>query len=105
MEIQIILITCLIGYLIGSIQPAYFLGKLKGVDIREHGSKNAGAANTSMTLGWGFGFLTAIIDILKAAVAVHIVRCCVLGLPLNIISPDSFTFLPFLGGNFSVLFI
>ena len=61
MEFQSILITCLIGYLIGSIQPAYFLGKLKGVDIREHGSKNAGAANTSMTLGWGLGFLTALI--------------------------------------------
>ena len=103
MEIQSIFITCLIGYLIGSIQPAYFLGKLKGVDIREHGSKNAGAANTSMTLGWGLGFLTALVDILKAAVAVHIVRYYILGLPLNIISPDNFTFLPFLAGAMAVI--
>lgn len=103
MEVQNILITCVIGYLLGSIQPAFFLGKLKGIDIREHGSKNAGAANTSMTLGWGLGFLTAVLDILKATAAVHIVRCCILGEAFSMTSPGSFTFLPFLGGAMAVV--
>ena len=103
MEVQQILITCIIGYLLGSIQPAFFLGKLKGIDIREHGSKNAGAANTSMTLGWGLGFLTAVFDILKATAAVHIVRCCILGEAFSLTAPGSFTLLPFLGGAMAVV--
>ena len=103
METQSIIIACVIGYLLGSIQPAYFLGKLKGMDIREHGSKNAGAANTSMTLGWGLGFLTAVIDILKATAAVHIVKCCMLGEPFSLTSPESFTILPFLAGALAVV--
>ena len=40
-----------IGYLIGSVSPSYFLGKLKGVDIREIGTKNAGTTNTYRMLG------------------------------------------------------
>ena len=103
MDAQNIIITCVIGYLMGSIQPAYLIGKLKGIDIREHGSKNAGAANTSMTLGWGLGFLTALLDILKAAAAVHLVRCFLTSEPFNLITPESFTFLPFLGGAMAVL--
>ena len=103
MDAQSIIVTCVIGYLMGTIQPAYLIGKLKGIDIREHGSKNAGAANTSMTLGWGLGFLTALLDILKAAAAVHLVRCFLTSEPFNLITPESFTFLPFLGGAMAVL--
>ena len=44
-------LSILIGYLIGSISPAFILGKvLKGVDIREHGDKNAGTTNTKNVL-------------------------------------------------------
>tara|TARA_Y100001936_G_scaffold189177_1_gene187629 strand:- start:779 stop:1423 length:645 start_codon:yes stop_codon:yes gene_type:complete len=103
MDALSIILTCLIGYLMGTIQPAYFLGKMKGIDIREHGSKNAGAANTSMTLGWSLGFLTALLDILKATVAVHLVRCLVVCEPFNLLCPESYTFLPFLGGAMAVI--
>ena len=103
MDAQNIIITCVIGYLLGSIQPAYLIGKLKGIDIREHGSKNAGAANTSMTLGWGLGFLTALLDILKAAAAVHLVRCFLTHETFNLLTPENFMFLPFLGGAMAVL--
>ena len=34
-----------IGYLFGNFQTAYILGKLKGIDIREYGSGNAGTTN------------------------------------------------------------
>jgi len=81
---------------VGSIQPAFFIGKLKGIDIREHGSKNAGAANTTMTLGWGLGILTGVIDVLKATLVVYLFA--------NLYpSPDSYPILPFLAGTMAVV--
>lgn len=55
------------GYLFGSINAGFILGKMvKGIDIREHGSFNAGASNATIVLGWPYGFATAAFDILKA---------------------------------------
>jgi glycerol-3-phosphate acyltransferase PlsY len=60
-----------IAYLLGSIPTAVWLGKMKyGVDVREHGSKNAGATNTFRVLGKKPGIVVLIIDILKGFVAV-----------------------------------
>ena len=43
--------VCLcIGYVFGLFQTAYILGKVKGIDIREHGSGNAGTTNTLRVL-------------------------------------------------------
>lgn len=68
-----IFIAILIGYAFGCIQTAYLVGKLKaGIDIRHHGSKNAGASNVTMTLGWKYGVFTAVMDILKGTIAVLI---------------------------------
>lgn len=62
------------GYLLGTISPSYFLAKkVKKVDIREHGSKNAGTSNVTMLLGWKYGVLTAVIDVLKGMFAVYII--------------------------------
>ncbi len=96
MELYSVLITCLIGYMIGSIQPAFFIGKIKGIDIREHGSKNAGAANTTITIGWGWGFFTAVFDILKAT-------ACVLFISYLYPNNEAYSLLPFLGGAASIL--
>tara|TARA_B100000959_G_C14854773_1_gene571646 strand:- start:250 stop:840 length:591 start_codon:yes stop_codon:yes gene_type:complete len=90
------MIVILIGYLIGSIQPAFFIGKLKGIDIRDHGSKNAGAANTTMTLGWALGISTGCIDVLKATFTVYLI--------LNLYpTPTVYPVLPFLGGVMAVI--
>jgi len=59
----------LIGYAFGLIQTAYFIGKAHGIDIREHGSKGAGATNTNRVLGRKAGILVFIVDILKTVVA------------------------------------
>ncbi len=60
----------LIGYLIGSIPTSIWLGKkFHGIDIREHGSKNAGATNTFRVLGRKLGWAVLVIDILKGTVA------------------------------------
>lgn len=59
------------AYILGSIPTAVWVGKAKyGLDIREHGSKNAGATNTFRVLGKKAGRVVLSIDVLKGAVAV-----------------------------------
>ncbi len=56
---------CLISYLVGAIPFGLVIGKIAGVDVREHGSKNIGATNVSRTLGKGLGALTLLFDLVK----------------------------------------
>lgn len=68
-------ISILIGYAIGCFQTAFILGKIiKKVDIREHGSGNAGATNAIRVLGWKLGMTTFFADIIKGIIAVLIAR-------------------------------
>lgn len=64
-----IVLCSLMGYLIGNINPAYILSRLKGFDIREKGSGNAGASNVTMVMGKKAGVFTALFDIFKAFTA------------------------------------
>jgi glycerol-3-phosphate acyltransferase PlsY len=54
-----------LGFLSGSIPFGLLLGKLKGTDIRDHGSGNIGATNVFRILGKKFGVLCLILDLLK----------------------------------------
>jgi len=59
------------GYLLGSISFSYLFGKwLRGIDIRKHGSGNAGATNTLRVLGKGPAVLVLVLDALKGVLAV-----------------------------------
>lgn len=60
----------LIGYLIGAINPSYIIAKLRGFDIREKGSKNAGASNALILFGKVLGVGCALFDIAKAVFAI-----------------------------------
>ena len=60
------LICIVMGYAIGAINPAFFIAKLHGMDIRKSGSKNAGASNTLILFGKLQGLLCALFDIAKA---------------------------------------
>lgn len=53
------------SYILGGIPTGYIIGRLKGIDIRKHGSGNPGTANVYRTLGKGPGILTFSIDFLK----------------------------------------
>lgn len=74
MEVIQYILVSLIGYLFGCFQTAYIIGRLKqNIDIRLHGSNNAGASNVTRVLGWKYGIITAIFDILKGTAAVIVV--------------------------------
>lgn len=62
------------AYLIGSFPTSFILTKmLKGIDIRDAGSKNAGATNVLRTVGKMPALVTLIADILKGVLAVTVV--------------------------------
>lgn len=70
---MVFLIVIFIGYILGSIPSAVWVGKLfHGIDIREHGSKNAGATNTFRVFGNKSGTIVLSIDILKGYTAASI---------------------------------
>lgn len=71
---MIYIICAIAGYLLGSINPSIIISKVKGTDIRKHGSGNAGATNTLRTFGVGAAVLAVIIDILKGIAAVLLAR-------------------------------
>ncbi len=64
-----IFVCLLLGYCLGSISPSFLIGKLRGFDVRESGSGNAGASNTIILVGKFAGLIVALLDILKAACA------------------------------------
>jgi acyl phosphate:glycerol-3-phosphate acyltransferase len=59
------LLSLALGYFCGSIPFGWFAGKLHGIDIREHGSKNIGATNVIRVCGKGIGIPVFILDVLK----------------------------------------
>ena len=61
-----ILLTIILSYLLGSIATAVWAGKIfHKVDVREHGSRNAGATNVIRVLGWKTGVPVLLIDVFK----------------------------------------
>jgi glycerol-3-phosphate acyltransferase PlsY len=63
-------VKTLLAYLIGALLGSLILGRLRGVDIRAHGSGNAGATNALRTQGKLFALMVLIIDIGKGALVV-----------------------------------
>ena len=69
-----IAVIILLSYLIGSIPGSVTVGKaFYGIDLREHGSGNAGATNTFRVLGWKAGVLATIIDAGKGYLAAGVI--------------------------------
>ena len=69
-----VVVSSLTGYLIGCINLSYMIARLKGFDIREHGSGNAGASNVIITVGKKAGAFVALFDIFKAFFAIKLMR-------------------------------
>ena len=93
-------------YLVGSIPTSIIISKItKGIDIREHGSGNAGGTNVMRVLGWKQGLLVIILDALKGAFAVVVIaRLHYGGLPFQNVSPfDDFTLVQIIAGIAAVI--
>lgn len=71
------LAAALAAYLLGSIPNGYLAGRLKGIDIREQGSRNIGATNVFRVLGKGWGISVFVADFLKGLAAVLLARVMV----------------------------
>jgi glycerol-3-phosphate acyltransferase PlsY len=66
MNILLLIITIVLAYILGSIPTAVWAGRIfHGIDVREHGSGNAGAANAIRVLGWKTGVPVLLIDMIK----------------------------------------
>jgi acyl phosphate:glycerol-3-phosphate acyltransferase len=71
---MLIALALAVSYLLGSIPTALIAGRLlEGIDIRRHGSGNAGATNTARVLGIRAGLAVALIDVAKGLGAVLLV--------------------------------
>ena len=70
MNIINIVIAVILAYLMGSIPTAVWVGKaFHGIDVREHGSGNAGATNVIRVLGWKTGVPVLLTDMAKGCLA------------------------------------
>lgn len=70
MNVLIIIATTVVAYLLGSIPTAVWYGQgFFGVDVRQHGSGNAGATNTFRVLGKRAGTVVMLVDVLKGYTA------------------------------------
>ena len=86
MEILIIVFILLAAYLIGAIPTAVWVGKsFYGVDVRQHGSGNAGATNTFRVLGKKPGAFVMAVDIFKGWAATSLAHVLVMS---GAIAPD-----------------
>ena len=74
-------LTVLGAYLLGCSNLAWYISKIKKVDIRTGGSGNLGASNATVLLGWRAGIAVALHDIGKSALAVILARLLFPGLP------------------------
>lgn len=67
-------VCILIGYIFGCFQTSYIYGRLHGIDIRKHGSGNAGTTNSLRVLGKKAGAIVLFCDIIKTGLAITLVR-------------------------------
>lgn len=66
------LIVIVLAYLLGCSSMSFYISKLKGIDLRSKGSKNLGASNTMVLIGWKAGIVVAVHDIGKAFLSVSL---------------------------------
>ena len=95
-----------LSYLIGAIPTSIIVSKAaKGIDIREHGSGNAGGTNVMRVLGWKHGILVILLDAFKGVLAVVVVARLHYGsMPFENATPfDDFTLVQIIAGISAVI--
>jgi len=73
----LLLTIIILSYLVGSIPTSLLVARaVKGIDIREHGSGNAGGTNVMRVLGWKHGLFVILLDALKGVIPDFIMADC-----------------------------
>ena len=91
-----IALLLLAAYIMGATPTSYIAGRLRrGIDLREHGSKNLGATNVYRILGWKYAIPVALIDIAKGMIPVLLFP--------RLAGPDAPRWLPLALGGAAVL--
>jgi glycerol-3-phosphate acyltransferase PlsY len=99
-------IIVVLSYLVGSVPNSIIVSRaVSDIDIRKHGSGNAGGTNVMRVLGWKYGILVIFLDALKGAIAVVIISRLFYGpLPFENVSPfDDFTLVQIIAGMSAVI--
>jgi len=101
-----ITIITILSYLVGSIPTAIIVARCRrGIDIRQHGSGNAGGTNVFRVLGWKAGTFVVLADIAKGLIATMLVARLMYGpVPFQNITPfDDFTVVQIIAGCAAIL--
>jgi glycerol-3-phosphate acyltransferase PlsY len=96
-----ITIIAVLSYLVGSIPTSIIVAKAaRGIDIRQHGSGNAGGTNVIRVLGWKAGVFVIVMDIAKGLLATLVVARLMYGpIPFENRTPfDDFTLVQIIAG-------
>ncbi|MCX7929538.1 MAG: glycerol-3-phosphate 1-O-acyltransferase PlsY [Chlorobi bacterium] len=102
-----LIVVALISYLVGSFPTAVIVSRLFfGFDIRARGSGNMGSTNAFRVLGWKWGVVVQIVDVLKGVLAVTVVAHMMVGqvLPFTNYTPfEDITVVRLIAGTFAVI--
>lgn len=96
----------ILSYLVGSIPTSIIVSKMvKGIDIRNYGSGNAGGTNVMRVLGWKHGVMVILLDALKGVLAVIVIARLHYGnIPFENATPfDDFTLVQIIAGMAAVV--
>jgi glycerol-3-phosphate acyltransferase PlsY len=99
-------VIAILSYLVGSIPTAIIVAKrMKGIDIRQHGSGNAGGTNVVRVLGWKAGVFVILMDMAKGLVATIVLARLMYGpIPFENRTPfDDFTVVQIIAGCAAIL--
>ncbi len=102
MVLFIQLLLLLLAYLLGSIPWGFVFGKMKGIDIREHGSKNIGATNTGRVLGKKYAIITYMCDMVKGALIVSLFTTGLVPMTYCLFSPMIYGLAAVIGHTFPI---
>ena len=90
----LIALSCVIGYLLGSLSGGIMISKLAGgPDLHTVGSKSTGASNVQRTMGWKYGIMTFLFDVVKG-----ILSCLIAWLLTKGVMPETSHFASLLAG-------
>jgi glycerol-3-phosphate acyltransferase PlsY len=101
-----IAIISILSYLVGSIPTSIIVARIRrGIDIRQHGSGNAGGTNVIRVLGWKVGLFVIVIDIAKGLAATMVIARMMYGpIPFENKTPfDDFTVVQIIAGCAAML--